>query len=502
MRQLAPAFLRGQRVPKGRPRVLTCIASFLAIVCTLGVVFAVAKINSPTDDQGIRATWHTRNTTRTTCATGTDLNWRGRAVLPELDATLYMFGLVALEDASSMQQSLEFQGFLEDFIVTESRRAHMLEERFPVGDGTLEPIRGVLVEAVTSSSWWQLKEGICTVTLANGRVSKGHLRLKHPVSFGRPYKRHNTHVLTFECAAHFRQYLCNETGLQRVAELDLTWPVAGSRAVFTDVDIPCASAQMPELKDNTVAMCLPPLSKDFQPGRLLEFTAYHSSLGVKYFHFFSKYAHTTDMIRKMFDQAPSLGTHTITESSFSEHGQPEVFEYYWYYEHLLWINFCARNLARNATWVTNVEMDEYLVVPASHNRSVNSRPLGSFYSDLLGSSDKDILVIQGPHVACDGSERFVTHCTYLRNMTGRAGPQPLRPKSVFRPQTFEYAGFHGVYPDKSHQHVLDFPTLVHFVDGSSQRTPNGTLAISKERFDVLLPYTEHHDMMNSMGIRW
>lgn len=486
----------------------------ICAICSLAIISAIKPralfsdrevfwADLEDDQRPLAATQSTLRTT--TWASGTDLNWRGKVVMPELEATLHTFGMTVLENATRVEgpystvlhQSLEFQGFLEDFAVSESRRARTLEERFPVGDGTLNHMKPEYIEAVTSSSWWQLKEGSCTVRLANGRVSRGFLRLKYlPQTFNRPYQRYNTQVLTFECIVHVRQYLCNETSSIRLDEIKLDWPDARERAVFTDVQVPCVTVKKPDQTNNTVAMCLPPLSKDFPFRRLVEFTAYHSSLGVKSFHFFSRYAKTSECIRRIFEQAPQLGSYTITESSFSDHGVPELFERYWYYEHLLWLNFCSRNMAKDATWVANLEMDEYLVDPGS---SARARSIGSWYGELAGSTGKDIFVLRGPHVACDGSERFLTQCAYLRNLTGRPEPQPLRPKSVFRPQSFEYVEFHVVHPESKRYTISETPALIHYLDGSLQRSTREGLANSKERVHTLTSYTLHHNVVDSIN---
>lgn len=489
------------------------LAVLLATLGALGALLAAVaiKLKFAREVQLARTLHRTTHALHTTThASGADLDWRGKAVLPELDASLYMFGMAVMENATRvggpystiLHQSLEFQGFLEDSAVGESRRARTLEERFPVGDGTLDHMNPEYIEAVTSSSWWQLRNGTCTVTLANGRVSRGYLRLKYPVpTFGRPYQRYNTQVLTFECMMHVRQYLCNGTNSIRIDEARLDWPVARERAILTNLQVPCVTVQHQKdrTSKNTVAMCLPPLSKDYSPRRLVEFMAYHRSLGVTSFHFFSRYARTSQLVRSIFDQAPHLGPYTVTNSSFSEHGAPELFERYWYYEHLLWLNFCARHLARNATWVTNLEMDEYLVAPAAtpNNRTWS---VGDVYEELARSTGKDIFLLLGPHVACDGSEKFLTQCAYVRNLTGKPGAQPMRPKSVFRPQTFEYAEFHVVHPERNRKTFPHVPALIHYFDGSSQRSTPEQLLGSKERFHTLTSYTAHHVMVDAVKV--
>jgi Glycosyltransferase family 92 len=495
-----------------------CLLAICAM-CIVGVASIIRPQalfggrDTPTNSRQDRRRQATKSSSPATTAwaSGADLDWRGKVVLSELNATLYAFGMTVLENATRVQgpystilhQSLEFQGFLEDADVTESRRAQTLEERFPVGDGTLDRMKAEYIEAVTSSSWWQLKEGGCTVRFASGRVSRGHLRLKHPLqTFNRPYQRYNTQVLTFECVVHVRQYLCNDTSSIRVDELTLDWPLARERAVFTDLQLPCVTVRKPDDAINTVAMCLPPLSKDFPFRRLVEYVAYHSSLGVTGFHFFSRYPATSERIRALFEQAPHrrLGSYTVTEASFCEHDAPALFERYWYYEHLLWLNFCSRRMASNATWATNLEMDEYLVQPAAgeFDKPGGKPQIGDFYGELARSTGKEIFVLRGPHVACDGSEQFLTQCSYLRNLTGRAEAQPLRPKGLYRPQTFEYVEFHVVHPESKRHVVAEMPALIHYLDGSMQRSTREGLANSKQRVETLTSYTSHHAVVNAI----
>lgn len=374
-------------------------------------------------------------------------DWRGKVVFNGLGATLHLSAPViqesmnlSKEESKGTENNTYFtlNGFVEDFTVTDARIHNRLE--FVLPNSYQNPS---VLEAQLSPIWSLLGSGICTITFQDGSFMKNTISTHHMDRYKEPYASGNQQVILFETTFSARINHCTNTTLI-IANVSLSWQYGFSN--FVDVPISC-----PSVSQNKVAMCLPPVTQDFPMNRLVEFFAYHSLLGVKNFYIFSRYRETTERLQQI-SAHKSIGNIHITSLGFCSN-VGSTFENYWYYEHLLWINHCARVLARSSKWVSILEFDEYLV-------NEENIELADLISQL--SEGHTSLSMHGPNIMCRGNEYFLTDCIKVKNDSGRSKP-------IFSPNSFSYTNFHNTFPSTF------FPKrrktlLVHFRDGVKQRS--------------------------------